>query len=275
MTLDLTGVSFYVFILILAVVAFNIFIIVRRHSSKYVSPVDRAQMEDAQRERRMAAEAERHRAEAASAAAAAQPSAPEVVIPASYKGYDLAYHYDDVRINSVGLASSYIHPDLGISLAVNGDTIDVLNGKAKIGTLPANRLSGMVRDWNDRGDPYLAFLASYNADGSNVVIALAFYENSLEKYLSRHPDAKLVKLAGKPEEFASPSVGMRCSVDYDYEKEKYFVMSDGIIFGCLPASGVKYASDHDIDPDDLSVIVGSVDYDMDKGRDIISVYIAE
>lgn len=275
MTFDLTGVSFYVVLAILAVVALIVFRIVRHHSSKYVSSVDRAQMEDAQRERRMAAEAERHRAEASAAAVAARPSVPEVVIPASYKGFDLVYHYDDVKINSVGLASSYIHPDLGISLADNGDTIDVLNGKAKIGTLPANRLSGMVRDWNDRGDPYLAFLASYNADGSNVVIALAFYENSLEKYLSKHPDAKLVKLVGKPEEFASPSVGMRCSVDYDIEKDKYFVMTDGDVLGCLPASGVKYASDHDIEPDDLSVIVCSVDYDMDKNRDIISVYISE
>ena len=102
------------------------------------------------------------------------------------------------------------------------------------------------------------------------------FSEDVDKFLARNGNAKLVKLTGKPDEFADYTVGNRCHIEEDEETEgKYNVTCGGDVIGRLPASAISYAEKHDTTPDCLVAIVASVDYDYDKDRDIISIYIAD
>lgn len=105
-------------------------------------------------------------------------------------------------------------------------------------------------------------------------VVTSSYTEDVEKFLARTDDAKLVKLTGKPEDFAFYNVGSRCHVEEDFEKEKFAVTCDGAVIGYLPASAVTYAEKHETDPELLDVIIADIEYDIEKDRDIISVYIA-
>lgn len=102
------------------------------------------------------------------------------------------------------------------------------------------------------------------------------WSESVENFLARNSDAKQVKLGGKPDDIAIYSVGNRCHVEVDEENnERYNVTYDGFVIGRLPASAVTYAEKHDCDPEFLSVIISEIEYDYEKERDIISVYISD
>lgn len=200
---------------------------------------------------------------------------PTISIPETIDGKQIAYRYHDVKLASAGVPCSRIRAADPLTLKENGDAVEAWQGDLLLGTLPKNRLSGMVRDWNENGDPVLSYIAEYSDDGSDVQIHLIFYTDQLARFRSRHPEAKAVRLAGKPEEFASPSVGASCEVEYDDEKEKYAVVLNGEILGYLPSSALKYAEDREASPEDLDVIISAVDYDIDKERDLITVLIGE
>ena len=102
------------------------------------------------------------------------------------------------------------------------------------------------------------------------------WSESVDNFLARNDNAKLVKLTGKPDDLAFYEVGNRCHVEQDFEnEEKYDVTCGGVTIGRLPASAIAYAEAHDLDPEHLAVIIAEVEYDIEKGRDIISVYISE
>ena len=104
----------------------------------------------------------------------------------------------------------------------------------------------------------------------------SFWTESVDNFLARNDNAKLVKLTGKQEDLSFYSVGSRCKVEQDIDDpDKYNVTCDGSVIGRLPAAGITYAEKYDMDPVDLAVIVAEVDYDMEKDRDIISVYISD
>ena len=201
---------------------------------------------------------------------------PQINIPRTYEDYQLAYHYPDVNLITSGVSPSRIVPRQELSLRDKGDSIDVYQGDyLLLGSLPENRLAGMVRDWNKSGEPYLAYLSYCSADGNQIQIALAFYSDVIGRFLSANPKAKLFKLAGKQDDLTFPYAGCECFPNYDPEKDKYFVMFDGSSIGVLPVGAVKYAAELNVDPEDLSVMVASIDYDPDKDRDVISVYISD
>lgn len=101
------------------------------------------------------------------------------------------------------------------------------------------------------------------------------WSESVEKFLARSPEAKLVELTGKQEDLASYNVGDRCHVEEDEDADgRYNVTCGGSIIGRLPASAVSYAAKVESVPEDLSVIIADIDYDIEKERDVISVYIA-
>jgi hypothetical protein len=100
------------------------------------------------------------------------------------------------------------------------------------------------------------------------------YTEPVEKFLERNDDAKLFKLTGKAEEYALPQVGNRCKIEYDDEKEKYAVLCGDFVIGYLPSSAVSYAEKLGTDPNCMVSIISDIDYDMEKDRDIISVYVA-
>lgn len=102
------------------------------------------------------------------------------------------------------------------------------------------------------------------------------WSETVDNFLARNQNAKLVKLAGKPEEFAYCEVGNHCHVYMDEDDEERFCVFCGDdMIGRLPVSAINYAEHNDCSPEDLSVIVSSIDYDVDKDRYYISVYISD
>ena len=98
------------------------------------------------------------------------------------------------------------------------------------------------------------------------------YTETVSSFLNRNPEAKQFTLTGRPDDLASYDVGDRCHVEED--EGKYYVTVGGIIIGRLPSSAVKYGESVAGDPQDLSVVISSIEYDIEKERDIITVYVA-
>ena len=97
----------------------------------------------------------------------------------------------------------------------------------------------------------------------------------IDHFIKRSIETKLVKLAGRPDDLADYEVGNRCDIEEDYEKDgRYNVLIGGFVIGYLPSSALSFAEKNDCDPENLDVIVAEVDYDLDKDRNIISVYVA-
>ena len=200
---------------------------------------------------------------------------PTVNIPERVDNFSRAYFYPDVKIVPVPDGASHVVVGEPLSFTDIGDAVEIYHGDYCIGKMEETRLAGMVRDWIKAGDPVLSYVAKYAEDGSSAEIALAFYLDLLARFQARHPNAKRVKLTGKPEETLGVEPGDPCEVDKDPEKDKYVVSCDGFSLGYLPASAVTFAEDKDLEPDDLSVIVDSVEYDTEKLRDIVFVLIDE
>lgn len=203
--------------------------------------------------------------------------APSVSFPKKYQDKNRAYFYPDVKIQPVPGGSGFMVPGDPLSFSCSDDSVQVLQGTHCIGTMVENRLAGMVRDWQKAGDPVLAYVTEYSADSSSAIIGLAFYQDLIARFLKKNPGAKTYKLAGKPDDLAfGYEVGSRCSVECDADDPdsvKYYVMFEGSPLGRLPSSAVRYAEQQGYSPEDLEVLIASVDYDLEKDRDVICVYI--
>lgn len=102
------------------------------------------------------------------------------------------------------------------------------------------------------------------------------WSEDIDNFLARNKNSKLVKLTGKPEEFSFYEVGNRCHVVQDEDNdEKYNILCGDDVIGRLPSSAITYAEKNDCPPEDLAVIIAEIDYDLEKERDIISVYISD
>lgn len=203
-----------------------------------------------------------------------EPEKYRFIIPDSKDGLPLVYRYIDVNIIPVNGGSYFVVPGEALSFEIVDSNVYIYQRSNIIGQMENNRLAEMVIDWTERNDPFVGFVSVYSKDDSIAQIALGFYSDLIGQFLKRHPDSKKYKLSGKPDDLAFYSEGNKCDVDYDYEKDKYTVLVSGAFIGVLPAAAVKYASDHETEPEDLDIIVASVDYDLDKDRDIISVYVS-
>lgn len=195
-----------------------------------------------------------------------------ITVPAEIDGNSISYHYDDVVLVDPTEYIHHVSEGSTLSFEDDGTRIRVMVGAIHIGYLPDNRLSGMVRDWKRDAKPIFSFLS--DASASNPIIFLAFYDNVLGNFLSRNPKARKFKLTGKPEEYAFYTVGQKCDIEKNDETDKYDVLIDGSRIGTLPASAITFASTIAADPEMLDAVIVSVDYDIEKDRDIISVYLA-
>lgn len=202
-------------------------------------------------------------------------SSPSINVPMKYQDKTRVYFYPDVKILGFPGGADLVIPGDPLSFSCSDEYVQLFQGSNLIGQMIETRLAGMVRDWEKAGDPVLAYVVEYSDDGSSAMIALAFYQDLLAKFLKKNPHAKLYKLAGSPDELASDyEPGCVCSVESDFDNpDKYFVVFDGSPLGRLPVSAVRYAEEQGYEPEDLDVIVASVAYDDEKGRDVISVYI--
>lgn len=193
--------------------------------------------------------------------------------PEDIEGLQIEYAYRDVVIIPEGLRMD-IEKGEKLEFVISDDQITITFNNTPIGHMRENRLTGMIRDWNAKGDPYRAYFIE-NTD-SGPMIALFFYSDVIGKFLQRNRDAKLIKLTGKQDDLAFYEIGNRCEIEQDIDDpDKYNVTYDDAIIGRLPAAGVSYAEKHGCSPEDLTVIIAEIDYDIDKERDIISVYISD
>jgi hypothetical protein len=102
----------------------------------------------------------------------------EPPIPKTLNGKPIRYEYHDVHLVSAGVRYNMHTMDIEQPLALveKGEKIEVYLNGIFIGTLPENRLSGMVHDWNEKYHAlYVAYIARYPGDGSDVMIHLVFY----------------------------------------------------------------------------------------------------
>ena len=193
--------------------------------------------------------------------------------PADLDGVQVEYAYRDVVIVPEGLRRDITRGE-ELMLSVSDEHITVKFHSIPIGHLRENRLAEMVRDWNKKGDPYKAYFLENTDDGP--MIALFFYSDVIGKFLQKNPGAKLITLTGKQDDLAFYDVGDKCEIESDTEDpDKYIVTCDDATIGRFPAAGISYAEEHNCSPEDLFVIIAEVEYDIEKERDIISVYITD
>jgi len=263
-------------VIILAVLVFLVYCYITRDSKVE----KKAKREAQERAKAKAAQSALVKAAASRSSAAPAPVAAPVQqsqsktinIPSEVDGMTMAYHYGDVKLEDPTAMIHNVSDGSMLTLEDDGTRVRVLVGAIHIGYLPNNRLSGMVRDWQRDKKPIRAYLL--DASAPQPIIFLGFYDDVLKKFLSRNPEAKKFKLAGRPEDLAFYSVGQKCEIEQDPETGKYNVLVDGSVIGRLPASAVTYASTIESDPDMLDAVIASVDYDVEKDRDIITVYLA-
>lgn len=200
--------------------------------------------------------------------------APVITFPERVNNFNRSYFYPDVKIIPVPDGASHVVVGEPLTFFDEDDAVHINQGDCCIGYMEETRHAGMIRDWIKSGDPVLAYVTKYADDGSSAEIGLAFYQDKLARFLARNPDAKMYKLAGKPDEdYLGVSVGDICTVDHDFEHDRFNVVCYGSVIGRLPASALTFAEQNECDPEDLTVYVASVEYDLDKDRDVISVYL--
>ena len=241
-----------------------------RRKRNVITSSERQQLEEQQRIRRIQEEERRHQEEAKQREEAKS----TITFPEKINNFNRAYFYPDVKIIPVPDGASHVVVGEPLTFYNEDDSVSVFQGDYCIGHMVENRLADMVRTWIKSEDPILGYVAEYSENGSSAQIGLAFYQDKLAKFLSRNPDAKTYKLAGKPDEdYLGVTAGDICTVDHDYEHDQYVVLCYGSVIGRLPAAALSFAEKQECEPEDLTVIVASVEYDFDKDRDVISVYL--
>lgn len=107
---------------------------------------------------------------------------PVIHIPTSLRGAPLAYHYDDVFMDSPDIPAVLQSFDIPLSFRPEADAIAIYANDRRLGVLAHSRLVDMIRDWIDRDDPFLGFLTSCSEDTGRVTFGLYFYRFSSRVY---------------------------------------------------------------------------------------------
>lgn len=260
---------------IVAVLAALILLIVISRRSKKKRAAQYAQAVRQQEE-------ERQRKQAQPAASSPRPAAP-VQSPAPSKaptppeeidGKQQVYHYSDVRFSPFNASAAYRLTGKKVTFSRKDDKIGVYVEGTLLGVMENGRLRDMVSDWLENDDPIFAVLSHVDASGA-AFFDLAFYRSEMERLLYRHQDAKMYKLTGnKSDDYQASlslcSVGEECSVEYDYDKEKYSVSTSYADLGFLPAAAARIIDDSA--DQDARVFVADLEEDG-EGRTVVSVYV--
>ena len=204
-----------------------------RRKRNVITAAERQQMEDQQRIRRIQEEERRHQEEAKQR----EIEKPTVTFPEKVNNFNRVYFYPDVKIVPVPDGAAHVVVGEPLIFNIDDDPVSIFQGDYCIGHMVENRLAEMVRTWVNSEEPILAYVAEYSENGSSAMI------------------------------------GDICTVEHDYEHDRYNVISYGSVIGRLPASALTFAENQECDPEDLTVIVASCEYDFDKDRDVISVYL--
>lgn len=197
----------------------------------------------------------------------------EFHLPDTIDGATVAYQYEEV-VFALDCAED---PDLYMAKELHfektSDKIHVKHEAVQIGSLKPGKITDMIRDWLERGDPIRAFLTGYNTDESTGYFIIVFYRDALNHAKRRGAAVKEYKLTGNKsaaaqEECCYASVNDRCTIEYDYDKEKYAVHDETYsLYGYLPAAGAKFYEEHD---SNCLAVVSNVELD-DEDRTVIYI----
>lgn len=197
----------------------------------------------------------------------------EFHLPDTIDGATVAYQYEEVvfALDCAEDPDPYMAKELHFEKA--SDKIHVKHEVVQIGSLKPGKITDMIRDWLERGDPIRAFLTGYDTYESTGHFIIVFYRDSLKHAMRRSTSSKEFKLVGNKSANVQElchyaSKGDRCSIDYDYDKEKYAVYDETYtLYGYLPAAGAKFYEEND---GDCLAVVSNVELD-DEDRTVIYV----
>lgn len=197
----------------------------------------------------------------------------EFHLPDTIDRATVAYQYEEVvfALDCAEDPDPYMAKELHFEKA--SDKIHVKHEAVQIGSLKPGKITDMIRDWLERGDPIRAFLTGYNTDESTGHFIIVFYRDALKHAKRRGAAVKEYKLTGNKsaaaqEECCYASIDDRCTIEYDYDKEKYAVHDETYsLYGYLPAAGAKFFEEHD---SNCVAVVSNVELD-DEDRKVIYV----
>lgn len=197
----------------------------------------------------------------------------EFHLPDTIDGATVAYQYEEVvfALDCAEDPDPYMAKELHFEK--DADKICVKHESVRIGCLKPGKITDMIRDWLERGDPIRAFLTGYDTDEATGHFVIVFYRDALKHTMRRSTSSKEFKLVGNKSADVQElchyaSKGDRCSIEYDYDKEKYAVYDETYtLYGYLPAAGTKYYEECD---DSCIAVVSNVELD-DECRAVIYV----
>ena len=203
-------------------------------------------------------------------------------LPDYCQGYVTAYRYTEVGVfvpNNANFDVEGFEPGATPALVQEPDNpydnhaVGLKLNEQIVGYLYRGKLQDMANDWLKNKKPVRAQITACMRDRQRAEITLVFYDLSrYEKCLAKYPDARkyrLVSNANKEmqDNISLCSVGDECSIDYDFEKDKYLVSSE-VDIGYLPASAAKRIEEDGADAYD--VYISDIDSD-ERGKYIVSV----
>lgn len=197
----------------------------------------------------------------------------EFHIPDTIDGATVAYQYEEVAfvLDCAEDPEPYMAKELYFE--TESDKIIIKHESVRIGHMKAGKITDMIGDWLKRNDPIRAFLTGYDTDESAGHFIIVFYRDALKHARRRGAASKECKLTGNKsaaaqEECCYASVNDRCTIEYDYDKEKYAVHDETyLLYGYLPAAGAKFYEEHD---SNCLAVVSNVEMD-DEDRTVIYV----
>ena len=199
---------------------------------------------------------------------------PEIHVPQRINGAPLTYHYDDVAVTSYDenvYCAEWLDVRAPITLQLAPDrgarAVLLLMDGHPFAYLEGTKLADMAIDWVNREDPYFVALRYLSSGDQKISIFLGFYR---KRVAANSKEYKLV--SNKNSEMQAYilccSEGDECSLDFDFEKEKYLVSSEGLEIGYLPKSAGTLVED--VGEDEVAVFISSIDLD-DEGRSVVTV----
>lgn len=195
--------------------------------------------------------------------------------PAAINGKTCAYRYHDVTL--IPDEKMAVEPLLCrlITFQPQGEELAVLCKGVRVGAMKSGTLQRMVREWTEKHDPIWAMVTQADEEAHTAAFELIFYRDELGYQLKKTPNAQKYRLTGNRSEEVQGNIafceeGMPCTVDFDWDKEKYVVCSDGLEIGCLPASAARIAEE--TGAENIKVFIADLKID-DEGKTVVFVYV--
>lgn len=188
-----------------------------------------------------------------------------------------AYIYDEVKIYVMAdFAPNYDSLLFDYPISLVAEPENVYDNKAvalyqngeKLGYLYKGTLQDMANDFIKAGLDVDAELVSHNRSENKIIVKLLFpYKDA-----STARSIKTVRLTGNANNDMQDNISMcdpgdSVSVEYDYDKEKFLVLSDGLEIGYLTDSASEYVVDEEI-----NAIIESIE-ENDNGKYVVKIAI--